>query len=84
MGTLPPALIAFDGLVHSINHSWHMLGLGYQPKTNLESVQRAAVIHYNGRSKPWLDIAFPELKPLWTKYVDFSDEFIKHCNIADN
>lgn len=84
MGTLPPALIAFNGLVHPINQSWHMLGLGYQPKTNLKNVQKAAVIHYNGRAKPWLDIAFPELKPLWTKYLDFSDEFIKHCNIVDS
>ncbi|KAH9323268.1 hypothetical protein KI387_017907 [Taxus chinensis] len=84
MGTLPPALIAFNGLVHPIDQSWHMLGLGYQPKTNLTNIQKAAVIHYNGRAKPWLDIAFPELRPLWAKYVDFSDEFIKHCNIIDS
>lgn len=84
MGTLPPALIAFNGLVHPIDPSWHMLGLGYQSRTNLDSVQSAAVIHYNGRAKPWLDIAFHELRPLWAKYVDFSDEFIKRCNIVDS
>eukprot|EP01018_Ginkgo_biloba_P011374 Gb_30482 [translate_table: standard] len=84
MGTLPPALIAFNGLVHPIDPSWHMLGLGYQSKTNLTNVQKAAVIHYNGRAKPWLDIAFSELRPLWAKYVDFSDEFIRVCNIMDS
>ncbi|GLJ41645.1 hypothetical protein SUGI_0861950 [Cryptomeria japonica] len=80
-GTLPPALISFNGHVHPIDPSWHMLGLGYQSKTNLDDVQQAAVIHYNGQAKPWLDIAFPHLKPFWTMYLDYSDEFIRSCNI---
>ncbi|KAH7277609.1 hypothetical protein KP509_39G059100 [Ceratopteris richardii] len=84
LGTLPPSLIAFDGHVHPIDPLWHMLGLGYQPKTDIESVKQAAVIHYNGQAKPWLDIAFPELKPFWTKYVDYSNEFIRHCNILES
>ncbi|KAG0486013.1 hypothetical protein HPP92_008108 [Vanilla planifolia] len=48
-GTLPPALIAFRGHIHPIDPSWHVLGLGYQEKTNLDSVRKAAVIHYNGQ-----------------------------------
>eukprot|EP01018_Ginkgo_biloba_P035282 Gb_33416 [translate_table: standard] len=84
LGTLPPALIAFDGHVHPIDPSWHMLGLGYQLKTNLTSVRKAAVIHYNGQAKPWLDIAFPELRHFWTKYVNYSNEFLKNCNIMDS
>ena len=58
-----------------------MLGLGYQENTTVADAEKAAVIHFNGRAKPWLDIAFPQLKPLWTKYIDFSDKFIKACNI---
>ncbi|GAA0157255.1 hypothetical protein Leryth_010114 [Lithospermum erythrorhizon] len=81
LGTLPPGLIAFHGHVHVIDHFWHMLGLGYQENTNKEDAENAAVIHYNGRAKPWLDIAFPHLKPLWAKYIDFSDKFIKSCHI---
>ncbi|GJR07732.1 probable galacturonosyltransferase 13 isoform X1 [Tanacetum coccineum] len=56
LGTLPPALIAFRGHVQPIEPSWHMLGLGYQKDTSIESVPKAAVIHYNGQSKPWLQI----------------------------
>lgn len=41
----------------------------------------AGVIHFNGRAKPWLDIAFPQLRKLWTKYVNSSDKFIKSCHI---
>ncbi len=83
LGTLPPALIAFDGNVHPIPPQWHMLGLGYNTKSSLEATKQAAVIHYNGQAKPWLDIAFPHLRPFWSKYVNYSNEFIRQCNILD-
>ncbi|PPS06714.1 hypothetical protein GOBAR_AA13922 [Gossypium barbadense] len=73
LGTLPPALIAFKGHIHPIDPSWHMLGLGYQTKTNIEKAKRAAVIHYNGQSKPWLQIGFEHLRPFWTKGVRRED-----------
>ncbi|RWR77241.1 putative galacturonosyltransferase 14 [Cinnamomum micranthum f. kanehirae] len=83
LGTLPPALIAFRGNVRPIDPSWHMLGLGYQNKTDVENVRKAAVIHYNGQSKPWLEIAFKHLQPFWTKYVNYSNEFIRNCHIME-
>lgn len=81
LGTLPPGLIAFHGHIHVIDPFWHMLGLGYQENTTIETAENAGVIHFNGRAKPWLDIAFPQLRPLWTKYINFSDKFIKSCHI---
>jgi len=84
LGTLPPALIAFKGLVHPIDPSWHMLGLGYQNNTNIESVKKAAVIHYNGQSKPWLQIGFEHLRPFWTKYVNYSNDFLRNCHILES
>ncbi|XP_039069332.1 probable galacturonosyltransferase 14 [Hibiscus syriacus] len=81
LGTLPPALIAFRGYVHPIDPSWHMLGLGYQSKTKIKNVKRAAVIHYNGQAKPWLEIGFEHLRPFWTKYVNYTNEFVRSCNI---
>uniref|UniRef100_M4CQ12 Hexosyltransferase n=1 Tax=Brassica campestris TaxID=3711 RepID=M4CQ12_BRACM len=83
LGTLPPALIAFKGHVHILDPSWHMLGLGYQKNTNIENVRKAAVIHYNGQSKPWLEIGFEHLRPFWTKYVNYSNDFIKNCHILE-
>ncbi|KVI10350.1 Glycosyl transferase, family 8 [Cynara cardunculus var. scolymus] len=82
LGTLPPGLIAFHGEVHVIDPFWHMLGLGYQENTSVADIERAAVLHFNGRAKPWLDIAFPKLRRLWTKYINFSDKFIKSCHIT--
>ncbi|XP_057871484.1 probable galacturonosyltransferase 13 isoform X1 [Cryptomeria japonica] len=84
LGTLPPALIAFNGYVHPIDPSWHVLGLGYQSRINQDTLRKAAVIHYNGQAKPWLEIAFPELRLFWTKYVDYNDEFIRNCNIMES
>ncbi|XP_043689505.1 probable galacturonosyltransferase 12 isoform X2 [Telopea speciosissima] len=81
LGTLPPGLIAFHGNVHIIDPFWHMLGLGYQENTSIADAEKAGVIHFNGRAKPWLEIAFPQLRPLWTKYIDFNDKFIKKCHI---
>ncbi|RWW02833.1 hypothetical protein GW17_00034059 [Ensete ventricosum] len=74
-------LIAFHGHVHVIDPYWHMLGLGYQENTTVEDAEKAAVIHFNGRAKPWLDIAFPEIRHLWAKYLSLSDKFIRACNI---
>lgn len=82
-GTLPPALIAFRGHIHPIDSSWHMLGLGYQEKTNLDHAKKSAVIHYNGQCKPWLEIGFKHLQPFWTKHVNYSNEFIRNCHILD-
>ncbi|XP_020222230.1 probable galacturonosyltransferase 13 isoform X1 [Cajanus cajan] len=84
LGTLPPALIAFKGHIHPIDPSWHMLGLGYQNKTDVESVKQAAVIHYNGQSKPWLQIGFEHLRPFWTKYINYSNDFVRNCHILDS
>lgn len=84
LGTLPPALIAFRGHVLPIDPSWHMLGLGYQNKTKIEDVKKAAVIHYNGQSKPWLQIGFDHLRPFWAKFVNDSNDFVRTCHILES
>ncbi|KAL4582016.1 hypothetical protein LXL04_006553 [Taraxacum kok-saghyz] len=83
LGTLPPALIAFRGHIQPIDQSWHMLGLGYQKNTSLQTLKKAAVIHYNGQSKPWLEIGFDHLRPFWSKYVNYSNDFVKNCHIME-
>ncbi|MCL7043482.1 hypothetical protein MKW94_006290 [Papaver nudicaule] len=83
LGTLPPALIAFRGQVQPIDPTWHMLGLGYQSKTSIESVKKAAVIHYNGQCKPWLEIGFEHLRPFWTRYVNYTNDFVRNCHILE-
>ncbi|KAI4352326.1 hypothetical protein L6164_006589 [Bauhinia variegata] len=81
-GTLPPGLITFYSTTKSLDKSWHVLGLGYNPSISMDEINNAAVIHYNGNMKPWLDIALNQYKNLWTKYVDNEVEFVQMCNFG--
>ncbi|KAF3639714.1 hypothetical protein FXO38_22498 [Capsicum annuum] len=60
-GVLPPSLIVFEGYMHRIDPLWHIAGLGYRYIINIiESVlEDAAVIHFSGLAKPWLEIGAP-------------------------
>ncbi|KAJ8774961.1 hypothetical protein K2173_019965 [Erythroxylum novogranatense] len=80
--TLPPGLITFYSTTKSLDKSWHVHGLGYNPSISMDEISNAAVIHYNGKMKPWLDIAMNQYKNLWTKYVDNDMEFVQMCNFG--
>ncbi|PIA63352.1 hypothetical protein AQUCO_00200994v1 [Aquilegia coerulea] len=82
LGTLPPGLITFYSTTKPLDKSWHVLGLGYNPSISMDDINNAAVIHYNGNMKPWLDIAMNQFRPLWTKYVDYEMEFVQMCNFG--
>ncbi|KAA8524111.1 hypothetical protein F0562_010458 [Nyssa sinensis] len=83
-GALPPALIAFEGRVHPIHPSWHVSGLGYRfPQVDLQILEAAAVLHFSGPAKPWLEIGVPEVRSLWSRHVNFSNEFIRKCRIIE-
>ncbi|KAM7267547.1 hypothetical protein ACFE04_009713 [Oxalis oulophora] len=82
LGTLPAGLITFNSLTKSLDKSWHVHGLGYNPSISMDMINNAAVIHYNGNMKPWLDVAMNQYKSLWTKYVDNDMEFVQMCNFG--
>ncbi|KAK9988319.1 hypothetical protein SO802_028558 [Lithocarpus litseifolius] len=82
LGTLPPGLITFYSTTKPLDKSWHVLGLGYNPSISADEIRNAAVVHFNGNMKPWLDIAITQFRPLWTKYVDYEMEFIQACNFG--
>ncbi|KAF9676396.1 hypothetical protein SADUNF_Sadunf09G0134200 [Salix dunnii] len=74
LGTLPPGLITFYNLTHPLDRSWHVLGLGYDPALNQTAIKKAAVVHYNGNYKPWLDLAISKYKPYWSKFLHAKHE----------
>ncbi|KAL7203611.1 hypothetical protein ACSBR2_016804 [Camellia fascicularis] len=82
LGTLPPGLITFYGLTHPLNKSWHVLGLGYNPSVDRSEIEKAAVIHYNGNMKPWLELAMMKYRSYWTKYINFDHPYIRRCNLS--
>ncbi|CAN6450462.1 unnamed protein product [Victoria cruziana] len=81
LGTLPPGLITFWKRTFALDKSWHVLGLGYNPNVEQKEIEHAAVIHYNGNMKPWLEIGMPRYRQLWSKYVDYDQVYLRECNI---
>ncbi|MBA0675712.1 hypothetical protein Goari_017237 [Gossypium aridum] len=83
LGTLPPGLITFYNLTHPLDRKWHVLGLGYDPALNRTEIENAAVIHYNGNYKPWLDLAVSKYQSYWSKYVSSGNHYLQRCNISE-
>ncbi|XVE77018.1 hypothetical protein DITRI_Ditri13aG0028300 [Diplodiscus trichospermus] len=83
LGTLPPGLITFYGLTHPLEKSWHVLGLGYNPSVDKKEIERAAVIHYNGNMKPWLELAMTKYRSYWTKYIKYDHPYLRSCNLSE-
>ncbi|OIW14698.1 hypothetical protein TanjilG_33040 [Lupinus angustifolius] len=83
LGTLPPGLITFYNLTYPLDRGWHVLGLGYDPALNLTEIENAAVIHYNGNYKPWLNLAVSKYKSYWSRYVMFDNPYLRLCNLSE-
>ncbi|KAL1331458.1 hypothetical protein HN51_048732 [Arachis hypogaea] len=83
LGTLPPGLMTFYGLTHPLNKSWHVLGLGYNPSVDRSEIDSAAVVHYNGNMKPWLEIAMTKYRSYWSKYVKYDHPYLRNCKLHE-
>ncbi|KAI5345376.1 hypothetical protein L3X38_013253 [Prunus dulcis] len=83
LGTLPPGLITFYGLTHPLQKSWHVLGLGYNPSLDRSELDNAAVVHYNGNMKPWLELAMTKYRGYWTKYIKYDHPYIRSCKLSE-
>lgn len=81
LGTLPAGLVTFWNRTFPLDRSWHQLGLGYNPNVNVKDIRRAAVIHYNGNLKPWLEIGLPKYRKYWSAHVNYDQVFLRECNI---
>ncbi|GJN01599.1 hypothetical protein PR202_ga18876 [Eleusine coracana subsp. coracana] len=78
LGSLPPGLLAFYGLVEAVDPKWHVLGLGYTT-VDPALIKEGAVLHYNGNMKPWLKIGMEKYKSFWDNYVDYSHPLLQRC-----
>ncbi|KAF5731682.1 hypothetical protein HS088_TW18G00366 [Tripterygium wilfordii] len=83
LGTLPPGLITFYRLTHPLEKSWHVLGLGYNPSIDRSEIEKAAVVHYNGNMKPWLELAMTKYRSYWTKYIKYDHPYLRNCNLRE-
>ncbi|XP_051141666.1 probable galacturonosyltransferase 6 [Andrographis paniculata] len=82
-GSLPIGWLTFYKHTFALNKSWHVLGLGNDADVRQDDIDRAAVVHYDGIRKPWLDIGFEKYKKLWKKYVKFEHPYLQECNVHE-
>ncbi|CAO2166252.1 unnamed protein product [Urochloa humidicola] len=82
IASLPPALLAFDGRVQAVEPLWHLPGLGWRVP-DPELLRFSAILHFSGPRKPWLEVAFPELRQLWLAHLNASDRFLQGCGVVE-
>jgi alpha-1,4-galacturonosyltransferase len=74
-------LLTFQGLVYALDDSWVLSGLGYNYGLDTESVKKAAVLHFNGNMKPWLELGIPKYKGFWRNFLISESSFLSDCNV---
>ncbi|KAL8150301.1 hypothetical protein V2J09_020109 [Rumex salicifolius] len=75
--------ITFYNHTFPLDQNWHVLGLGHSTAVKQENIEQAAVIHYDGIMKPWLDIRIRRYKDYWAKYINFDHPYLHQCNINE-
>ncbi|XP_072973340.1 probable galacturonosyltransferase 4 [Typha angustifolia] len=81
-GSLPLDQVVFYNHTVRLDRQWHVLGLGEDTSLGKKELEKAAVIHYSGFMKPWLDIAIPKYKGYWNKFLDYDNPYLRKCNIV--
>ncbi|KHG00092.1 putative galacturonosyltransferase 5 -like protein [Gossypium arboreum] len=67
----------------ALERRWHALGLGYPSGLRWADIERAAVIHYDGVMKPWLEIGIAKYKGYWSKHMQYDHPYLQQCNIHE-
>ncbi|XP_073142326.1 probable galacturonosyltransferase 7 isoform X2 [Henckelia pumila] len=78
---LSASLLTFQGLVYALDDSWMLSGLGRNYGIDLESVNSAAMLHFDGNMKPWLELGIPKYRSFWKKFLNQQDSFLNDCNV---
>ncbi|MBA0583427.1 hypothetical protein Gorai_014285 [Gossypium raimondii] len=81
--SLPLDWITFYNQTVALEKSWHAFGLGHNSGLSQGDIEHAAVIHYDGIMKPWLEIGIAEYKGYWSKHVQYDHPYLQECNIHE-
>ncbi|XP_033137783.1 probable galacturonosyltransferase 6 [Brassica rapa] len=80
-GSLPIGWLTFYRQTIPLDKRWHVMGLGRESGIKTVDIEQAAVIHYDGIMKPWLDIGIDKYKRYWNRHVPFYHSYLQQCNI---
>lgn len=79
--TLRASLLTFQGLVHILDDTWMLSGLGHNYGLNDEIIKKAAVLHFNGNMKPWLELGIANYSGYWRKFLNRENQLLSDCNV---
>uniref|UniRef100_A0A0V0H866 Hexosyltransferase n=1 Tax=Solanum chacoense TaxID=4108 RepID=A0A0V0H866_SOLCH len=82
-GSLPLGWMTFYKHTHALDRTWHLLGLGYDSGVTRAQIEQAAVIHYDGVMKPWLDLGIQKYKSYWNRHVSYEHLYLQQCNLHE-
>jgi alpha-1,4-galacturonosyltransferase len=82
-GSLPLGWLTFYNQTVTLDRRWHQLGLGHHSGIRQLDIEQAAVIHFDGIRKPWLDIVIDDYKLFWRKHVNYDHPYLRQCNIQE-
>ncbi|CAA7026389.1 unnamed protein product [Microthlaspi erraticum] len=80
-GSLPIGWLTFYRQTLPLEKRWHVTGLGHESGVKTVEIEQAAVIHYDGIMKPWLDIGIEKYKSYWNIHVPYYHSYLQQCNI---
>ncbi|MQL99851.1 hypothetical protein Taro_032582 [Colocasia esculenta] len=75
------SILAFRDHVFALNGSWVLSGLGTNYGVDPDAIKNAAVLHYNGNMKPWLELGIPKYKSYWRNFLTRHNLFMDECNV---
>ncbi|CAM8910516.1 hypothetical protein QQ045_032031 [Rhodiola kirilowii] len=79
--TLRANLLTFQNQLYPLDNMWGLSGLGHDYGVDISTVNNAAVLHYNGNMKPWLDLGIQQYKRYWKQYLNGDDLYLSQCNV---
>ncbi|KAL5807626.1 hypothetical protein ACOSQ3_028317 [Xanthoceras sorbifolium] len=78
---LHASLLTFQDLIYALDGIWALSGLGHDYGIDIQAIKKAAVLHYNGNMKPWLELGIPRYRLYWKKFLNQEDRFLSECNV---
>ncbi|PKI41016.1 hypothetical protein CRG98_038544 [Punica granatum] len=80
--SLRASFLTFQDLIKPLDESWVLSGLGHDFGVKRRAVNNAAVLHYNGNMKPWLEMGIPKYKRSWKRFLNINDQMLSNCNVS--
>ncbi|OWM81578.1 hypothetical protein CDL15_Pgr007616 [Punica granatum] len=82
--SLRASFLTFQDLIKPLDESWVLSGLGHDFGVKRRAVNNAAVLHYNGNMKPWLEMGIPKYKRSWKRANHHIEIYVLNGETADH